>query len=352
MNIKNVFKTKNYKIISLIVLGLLLLILTILFYTRVINTSWNPFNLIETRRVYVGIRNLSQEKIKDYDIEGGVGFLSKERTLPGFNVNFSLIGTSDNSEQNPKLLSDVKIWTELLGFEVSLKAKTMLLNQNFYFFITDIPKIPFASTSSLEAMKNNWVKASIPENYFQVKEEISKELKNLLGRKNIIVVEKKYKNETVNGNECYHYLVKVKPKALKSLILDALKKAKESGKQNGNVNEIKLQEAIDNFSKNFDENYQKLGDLSFDVWITKKDKILTKVKFYKEIDLSQFSPKIEKQPVILTLKLDGLFEKRNEKLMIQEPKEYKNFQEILELEKQQKEEQKEEQKEGQKEEKK
>jgi hypothetical protein len=333
MNFKEIFNKqifKNYKVVIPSVFFILIIVFGMLLYTRTINPSWNPFNIIEEKRIYHGIENSLNTKIQHYDLDGTLGFKLKNQSSTNLNINLTLSGDYDYSQDVKKHYSNLKIGTQIFGLEIALKAKAMIIGNDLYFYVSDIPELPLFNTSTLALIKNQWVKVPLQEK--NIDQEFIKNLaKKLLLEKNAFQVKERYKNEKVNNVDCYHYLVTLNPENLKMFFIDLLKEAKASQKD---IPEVKFQELIDNFSNNFEKNYKKIGDVNIEIWISKKDKLLTKVKFDKEIDFSQFSPKIESEPLFVDIKLESLFEKKTEKLEINPPNQYKLFQEIQEIEQQ------------------
>ncbi|MGC9031170.1 MAG: hypothetical protein ACP5H7_00090 [Minisyncoccia bacterium] len=324
---------KNKKIIILFLILILLFIFGFLLNKRVFNPSWNPFNLLAKKRIYQGVLNLFEEKLKDYNADVALNFRTKSQDQEGLNLNFSVSGSIDNTDPtNEKIVSNIKAWTKILGIEIPIKIKSLFINNDLYFYVTDIPNLSFFNTSSLGLIKNQWVKVPLKEKVSQ-KNFFSEELKKLLTQKDIFTIKKELKSEKVAETNCYHYIVTLNPQSLKSFIIDILKEAKNSQTE---ISETKFQEIIDNVSNNFEKNFQKIGDIDVEIWISKRDKILEKMIFEKEIDLSQFGPKLENEPVFLKIDLSSFFQKRNEKLDIEPPTQYKLFQEIKQIEELQK----------------
>ncbi len=83
----------------------------------------------------------------------------------------------------------------------------------------------------------------------------------------------------------------------------------------------KLQGEIDNF-------FEKVGEVTGEVWIGKRDKFLYKFSGEKNLDLSQFTEE-KKGTVIGKLNID--FSNFNQPITVEPPQEFKSIEEIFKL---------------------
>lgn len=84
--------------------------------------------------------------------------------------------------------------------------------------------------------------------------------------------------------------------------------------------------AKEEFLKEMDEFFEKIGETEAELWIGKKDNLLYKTKGEKEIAASQFEEGAEGKAII---KFDLEFSKFNEPIKIEAPGKYKSLEEIL-----------------------
>lgn len=84
--------------------------------------------------------------------------------------------------------------------------------------------------------------------------------------------------------------------------------------------------ADEELSKDIDKFFEKVGELSGELWIGKKDYLLYRFRGEKTFDLSQFK---EGEKGTILIKLDIDLSKFNQPVKIEVPGEYKNLEEIL-----------------------
>ncbi|MCX6723197.1 MAG: hypothetical protein NT094_04015 [Candidatus Staskawiczbacteria bacterium] len=118
--------------------------------------------------------------------------------------------------------------------------------------------------------------------------ELIKKMQDLIVSENIFSVSKKLNDETISGQDTYHYLVIISKDKLTNLLNKIIA---ESFKAQNNVtgetsgsNSILMENMVQAFVKTFTDS---VGDINIETWIGKKDYMLYQVKLDKNIDVNK-----------------------------------------------------------------
>jgi len=307
-------------------------------YTQVWNPCWNPFInpdkvLKEALGKMADLKTFSQQS--QVTIKGdpdSMSFLTKT------NVDYDL-----TQSENPKVSGDFKIEfsTKIPEEELTpqitpfvtggkltlfLEGEGKQINKESYLKIKTIPFYTLLKMQmsiigiNLADVKDNWIRI-VPEaisqwtgvEYKGLETEKTKELqeriKKSLKEKKILSVKNVFKDEKIDNVMCYHYLVSVNPEELKGTILEIWEDLLKDEK--------------------FDEVWEKLEGIEFEIFIGKENKFIKKLFLEKEIVLQEFASENEEIPGKASIELIIINSNFNQPISISVPIEYKDLQEIL-----------------------
>ena len=319
-------------------------------YTQVWNPSWNPFVspdkiLSEALEKMADLKTYSQKAEISISASGFEGL---------DNISFSIKGDIDvdvTLPENPKSSGDFQMDVSFAGISeqqltpqitpfviggkltLFLEGEAKQIGKEFYLKIKTIPFYPFLEPQlamlgiNLSEIKDNWIKID-PEAISQwtgVKYEsletektknIQEEMENILKGKKILSVKSVLKDEKIDNTMCYHYLVSVNSEELKGFISEI---QKEVLKEYSLEEEISKEE-LGEFYEKFDETWEKIGGIEFEIWFGKEDKFIRLISLEKEIDFEKFN----------SIKLSIGYSNLNKPISITTPTEYKSLQEVFE----------------------
>ena len=332
-------------------------------YTQVWNPSWNPFVnpdevLSEALEKMVDLKTYSQKA----EISGSAsGF----EGLDNISFSFSIKTDTDvdlTLPENPKSSGDLQMDISFAGIPeqqltpqitpfvtggkltLFLEAQMKQIGEESYFKMKTIPFYPFLNMQfallgiNLSEIKDNWIKID-PEaisqwtgvKYEGIDQEQTKKLqedfKNILKEKKLMTIKKVLKNEKIDDVMCYHYLLSVEQNELKEVILETFNMF---SKEYLAAEITPPEEALEEFYKEFDKMWEKLGGIEFEIWIGKKDKFIRLINLEKEIDLEKFAGEDKKISGKVNIKLTIGYSNLNQAILITAPLEYKNLEKILE----------------------
>jgi len=128
--------------------------------------------------------------------------------------------------------------------------------------------------------------------------DLTQKIQNLIGDQEFFTVDKQLADETISGQQTYHYSLLMSNAKLKNFVTILI------GSTLPNEVQTYINGAVDKF-----------GNISMDVWIGKKDKMLYQFKINKSIDLSQLTL----LPATLELKIQNVNSDFNKPFTIQLP---------------------------------
>jgi len=303
------------------------------------NPSWNPFGLSPQQRLDKAIANLFLAET--FKTDGSLDFEIKTEEEPeNFIISFRFSTKVERKETANKTEGNYNLAFSGGVFRLSIGGEIKTIGEDFFFKINSLPEIPFFG-AALRGLENQWIKISeetLIKMRGEKKEDLEKkraeqkkfwqDLTNLFKGRKMFEVKEKLKDEEINREKTLHFLVKVRKEELKTLIPELLKIIERYGSEE---QKTKLQDVLKNFPQKFDEVYDKIGEINFEVWISKKDNYLKKLKGEKELDLSKFT---ESQDSILEkgkikIKFDIEFSLFNQEMKIKPPTEFKTFDEVF-----------------------
>lgn len=303
MNPAPVPSPKPMGMIIKIVIGVVVLALvvtTIPLATRIWDPLWNPFRPNPDKVVRQAIENMTELKSLHLKIDTKVSAFSEEMS-----GDFSLFleGSVDRrDESNPQGEANFNI--ELIssgdsGFSpgnIAIKGQTKLSGQEGYLYLEDL-RIGFLAIflggMDLDVLTDRWIKFESEEDPAEVQEEA----KEVIEGHNIFYVKKQLKNEKIDGEKVYHYIVAIDKEEFKELTKE----------QNGDVEDV-------------EEFFTEAGEITFDIWIGIKDKLVYKVEYIDEIKIDSAGLDID-----LTIEISEF----NESVVVEVPEEFITMEEIM-----------------------
>ncbi len=268
--------------------------------TRVWNPVWNPFKSSSEKVIERMFVKMGEIKTAHSEMDVNVEFTGEETGV----VSVVFSGDSDNTEpENPKSTADFDISIAGEGMQFSLAGKLKTVEKVSYLKMTTLPALPMLAMLGIDlsTIKDQWIKfdqesllktmtggtympgmEKIMQEQKEKQEEIIKQLEVLFKSTRFYCLKKELPDEKIDGRKMHHYL----------LALD-----KEEIKQVGpELYEILSSYSLDaydtsfnkeEFEKSIDELFDKVGEITFEIWIGKKDNLLYRIKIEKEIDTSK-----------------------------------------------------------------
>jgi len=158
--------------------------------------------------------------------------------------------------------------------------------------------------------------------------EIIKKVQNIIVGQKIFSVTKQLADESINGKSTYHYTLKISKEKLTTFISKILEEQLKAGQSNLSEQEITMIQGIFSATVGVFVNY--IGDIDYDVWIGKTDKIMYKSVLNKDIDLAKFSVFGDKDMAgNLKIKVEVINSDINKPITIQEPAESQNLEDLI-----------------------
>jgi len=352
-------KSKVFGIVILVII-LVLLIITGLLYAKVWDPMWNPFRPEPEKVIDEMFRKMGQLKIVHSD--SNISISVKEDSKKAFDLSLNFVSDSDNSDlQSPKSAGtfDVGFTLDGTGFSIAGEGKT--IGEDIYLKITKIPFLPsefmeaFIPQTSIDPdeLIDQWIKINFqnllksvvpfytPELEEQMQEskarqtEIIEKLKTFLGEKRIYIVKQQLPDQEIRGVNTYHYLIALNREEIKNIIPEFYKILIVGMKLGPAPTEEQWQQFKRGLSEQIDEFFGKIGEITSELWIGKKDKLLYRMKIEKVIDTDKLEGLTSLRSVssraILTLKIEIDFSNFGQTVEIEAPKSYKTLEEILGL---------------------
>jgi len=315
-----------------------------LLFTQTYDPLWNPFRP-EPEEIIDAMTEKMKE-VKTYSSSIVFNFETKE------NESIFQMGveggyqTDRTQSQNVKTQGEFNLVFGTEGMEFKLAGETVTIGSTSYFKLTTIPVLPFLGPYfqmmdiDIYQLKNQWIKIDpeslktwyeetlgeelTPEMEAKLEEllggqsETTRKIEELLENKKIYIVQKELPDETVGKTKVYHYQIALNKEEIIGLMPELL----ELTRQLNEGTQIHLEEI-----EEMEEFFEKAGDFIAEVWIGKKDRLLYKLDFEKEIDLSKFE---EAEEGRIVMKLTVNLSEFDEPFQIKPPSDVKPVEEFLE----------------------
>lgn len=282
--------------------------------SRIWDPLWNPFRPNPEKVIKKMSRAMAEIKTNRFDLDSS---LRIENEIP-LALTLRLSGENDSiNPQEPKSAGDFTVTFAIEGISVEVTGQFKGIGMDSYWKFTTIPVF--------DELKNQWIKSMGKEVSPARREEITEKFKELIKDKKFYFVKQEFPDEKINQITVYHYLVGLNNQEIKNLILESIKFLS----QEGIIAEFPpfSKEEIEKLQGDIDKFFEKIGELSGEIWIGKKDYLLYRLKGEKTFEFE-----IEGQKGKLFAKVYLDFSKFNQPVeKIEVPKEYKTWEEILTL---------------------
>lgn len=292
--------------------------------TRIWDPLWNPFRPSPEEVLDKMSQKMKEVKTNHSEMQFEFGVkeetqvdLEKKEVSGGeFQMTMAFnIDADDTDPQNPKSAGDFNMVMSLSGMSIPLAGEIIGIGDTSYFKFTTM-NLPFLPTQIQSQVRNQWIQYD--EKSKEKEEGITKKLEALLKDKKFFLVQKEFTDEKIENQAVYHYLVVLDKEEIKKILPELLKTME-------GYNPSLMPLAGEESSNKLNEFLEKIGEITADIWIGKKDNYLYKVKGEKEIDLSILS---QEQRGTITIKFVVASSNFNQPVTIEAPKEFKTFEEI------------------------
>ena len=317
-------------------------------YAQIWNPAWNPFR--PAPEIVLAEMVVKMKGLTTWHTEGN--FEAEVKNDEMFNISLKTSTDTDQTDsENPKSKGDLDIRFSTEGMEISTGIEFIGIGLTAYWKITTIPALPFLEQMSglFAEIKNQWIKIDqeslkemLGEEYQPLpkekEKELMKKLTDLLKGRKFYDVKEELPDEKVGEQMAYRYLVSLDKEEVKKLVPEMfeiiIKYTSEEMKQS--ISEEEKEESLEEILQAVDRFFEEVGEITVETWIGQKDKYLYKVKFEKEIDLSNmFEEEKFEAPLPVSVPKGGILfsmeinlSKFNQPVVIEAPKEFKTLEEI------------------------
>jgi len=312
--------------------------------SRVWDPVWNPFR--PSPEEVLSQMQEKMETVETFHTKGKVFFSIKPEGQEEAKITLNFSGDSDVTNLEVQKMAGefdinaflpqqwqftLKLESKVIGEDSYIKAE---IPSYLYYFLT------LAYGIDAQKINNRWIQfnkealSSLSESYSQ--EELSKEqqealmerFKEILSGRKVYYVKAELPDEKINGRNSYHYEIALDRQGLKEALPELLEALMEiSGQQLGGFESAFMTGGI---AQAIDEFLGKVGEITGEVWIGKKDMYLYKIKGEKEIDVSKLLEGSEgKELGKVTLRVEINYSNFNQEIKIEAPKEFIPFEEIF-----------------------
>lgn len=328
-----------------IIVGVIVIIffggINILLVTKIWDPLWNPFRP-KPEKVIEKMIEKNQE-IKTFTSEVKIDVWTKEEMKEDFNFSLSLLANIDDTNKEKRHSeTQFNLKVDFEGMQFSFSGKSKTINEEWYLKLTKVPIMlqPFLTLFGLEIeeIKDRWIKIDLEDIKEKEFKESIEELRRLLELREgkteeginklilkLLKEKKMFKlfqimelpDTKINKTKVYHYQITLNNKEIKKIIPETIK-----------IFDIK--EDPKKFEEKMNKFFEKIGKLSAQLWISKKDYYLHRFKMEKEIDSSLLISEeelrvlqdIKKEPFIVNLKIEMNSYNFNKPVKIEALKEY------------------------------
>lgn len=328
-------------------------------YFHLWNPSWNPFP--EKPEVVLAKMMKNLERVKTYHTEGnflGKAILKHSKAQAySPEASLSIKGDEDRTDKdNPKSYSDLKGSFSMMGMEFKGEIEVIEASKDVsYMRIKEFPvgALDYFYPGGADDQKvyeiviGKWIKIDRKsvEKYYkkhgmsgfvqnrEKQKEITEKLMNILKSENWVKVKENKGGESCGDKICYHYLLTINKEAVKGSLPEILKIGMEYYPVGYKLSPEQEKEMNSQISKAVDNFFDKIGDIDFDIWIGRKDKLPYKISFEKKIDINKFANKkpLGSMSNFSELDIEGRvdFSEFDRKVDIREPESYETFESVI-----------------------
>jgi len=321
--------------------------------TRIWDPLWNPFR--PSPEKVIDEMTINMKEVRSLHTDTEINLWSEQEAKTTSEISL-IINNDSNLEDldNPKtsgsflMRTTSQVETVSQGPEFSVSGKIRSIGDASYFKIDEIPLqlqflLAFQGINADEVI-GNWIKVdkeglenlmkqkySTPQGLEIIEQQqeeqkvmIEKIQKILEGKK--LYYPKELPDEEIGDQKTYHYLLILNKEEIKNIIPDVLEIIFESA-GNGLIGDG-FQKAflIGGITNSIEEFLNKIGELSAEVWIGKKDLLLYRVRMEKEMDLSEFEKSAKG---IISVSFEINLTEFDQSILIEAPESSIPFEEII-----------------------
>ncbi len=321
--------------------------------TRVWDPSWSPLRPNPQTILEQALSKMNAWKTVKADIVLGFD-MEDELQGSATKVAVGVISSSDKENSKAKASFDVSVDVKVPDASQSFIAKigidSIVSGADAYMNLKKAelpPMVTFLAAMGgfdISAMQNQWIKidqsslpAGItpgitqgqnglsPDQQLQMT-QITAELQKIISEANLVKSIQQLSDETINGQKAYHYVVLIDNEAMKEVMSKFLLKIPSILSMAGAPVQNNSSEDIQRINTQIGEFVDRVGGITYEVFIGKTDGEIYRVKGEKEIDASQLD---EGQKGKLAISVDINYSDINKVVDVLAPASFKTLQEIL-----------------------
>ena len=358
-NIQNQFQVPDLtspvqkrKIGTLITVVVGILVLGVLgvgasLYTHAWDPVWNPFRPDPEDIVEQMIQNMAE--VKTMHSEATFDIIAEIATFGVFTVSIKIRSDSDVTDpDNPRVAASFDITITLDSEEaLAFGGEVRTTGQTSYFQLNSV-LVPEESQEALQStfaligidlntIGEQWIRFDketlgsfgIDTSELEISQEKQKEfaerIKKLFQEKKLYIVKEELPDQKIGEMKAYHYVLALDQQELKNAIVELFSvMAESSGESFGG--ELGISFLIGGLSESLNVFLDKVGGITGEVLIGKKDKLLYNMKVEKEIDLSQLDNTTQGT---VTIAVNLEYSQFNQPVTIEAPASFVKFEELF-----------------------
>ncbi len=314
--------------------------------TRVWDPLWNPFRPSPEKVIEEMLANMKEVKI----LHSKVRIAIEAKDEEGIEMAISLLMNNDSDATDPKNLkvsTDFDATITALGLKEKffLAGESRGIGEASYLKMAkiDIPSdfqpLLMILGINLDEIIGQWIKIDkealenltgqtyVPQEISEDEQEaMIKKLQELFEERKVYYVKEEMPDEEINGKKAYHYLLALDKEEIKKVIPEMFKIIIESSGQSLGVDEFTTAFIVEGLAESINKSLEKVGDITAEMWIGKKDKLFYKIEGEKEIDLDKFDKQAKG---IIDVKIGFEFSNFNQPVEIKVPETFKSLEEIF-----------------------
>jgi len=312
-------------------------------YTQIWNPTWNPFR--PAPGVVLAEMVLKMEGLKTFHNETEIEI--KIENNEEVNIFVKAVGDTDQTDaENLKSKGDMDVEFSTEGVAISAGMEFITIAETSYFKLITLPNLPLFGgldlSTMLDAVKNQWIRFDQESmgdvfeksgiEYYQPlsereQKELIEKLTELLKGEKFYKIEKELPDVKIGDEMTYHYLLTLEKGEIRELIPEMMETMMGYYLFSPGLSPEEMEITKEEIPEQIDEFFEKIGEITFEVWIGQKDKYLYKVEFGKEIDLSESDQSFGKVSILAEIN----FSRFNQSVEIEAPKDSKTLEEISQL---------------------
>lgn len=316
--------------------------------TRIWDPLWNPFRPAPEEVLEEMLTKMEEVKTLHSEMKINIEATDEiDEELEKEETQISMVFGGDSDVTDPENLKsalgfDFEIMGGGLEEGLSLAGEIRTIGKNSYFKLTTI-NIPAETESllmmfgvDLDKIEKQWIETdkealeslgggiSRDELSEEEQEEMMEKIKVFFAEKKIYYVKEELPDGKIGRSKMYHYLLALDKEEIKKILPELFETIMESSEEPGMGFGITfIAGALAGATERL---LDKVGEITADFWIGKKDLLLYKVEGEKEIELSKFDKTAQGT---ITIKMDIEFSNFNQPVTIEAPENFINLEEII-----------------------